>query len=1207
MTVLPACAFPVAFLGLVLATSCAEANPQGGTVVGGQATISQPAPNNVTVKQQSPKAIIDWRSFSIGGGESVLFSQPSPSSVALNRVIGNDLSSIAGSLSANGIVFLVNPNGVVFTRTAKVDVNGLIATTSDIANSDFMAGKFNFTVPGLPGSGVVNEGTITAAQGGLVGLVAPWVRNDGVISARLGRISLVSGDAFTVDLYGDQLIQFAVPVVPTNDAAPANGALITNTGTISAKGGTVTLTADTAQRIVDQAINTTGLVEASAVREEGGEIVLDGGAGGGVQVAGALDASGKTGGTVKILGANVALNAGARIDVSGDAGGGTALIGGNFHGAGPERNAVSTTVASGATINANALASGDGGHVAVWSEQQTIFNGLISARGGTRSGDGGFVETSSSNALSSQTGVVDTFAPNGQTGSWLLDPLNIWIISGGTSTLSSASPFGSNPSQLEQIDPSVINSSLTNVTLQAASSIDFMSPISMSHDFVGITAQAGGGIAVHASITTRGGAILLSANDPGGTVDPNADIYVGAPISTNGGGLVGGSVTLRAYDNGVLIAGSQTITTAGGSVTTGNVSSTSPYGTLLYGPDANTNTTLTIDTTGGGAYPAGAPITFSSGLYGNFWDRQFVTLSAGTSGDIAFEGNSGIGGITIVSARNVSAGNYVGAGFFTDTNQTGNLTLPFGLFTYGDGAFDFEYPGAENAGPINIHTGGNVSIGTDENSFVVAAGGYSSTGKGGNGASVTIFAAGTVTLAGVDTNGGSPQYGSTQGGNGGSISITGSTVYLMGYSPETISGVPGVYRGVLFAAGGPNSSTNVVFANTVAGTGGTITINGNVVLEGGAGAGVLVDNTSNGPATNIVIKGTVNADSPGAETLLLEGGHGLISAGNIGNATPLDEVIIHNNVTGSFGSVSANELIRSYFPSSVGATFGNSSTTFNGPVNVDTALLSGNEFNFNGGLNISGAASIGSANLNATHVSIGGPTIILGSITTPMGLNTTVINTSVDNGTITMASIDGSTPFGQYLTLNAGSAGIVNTGPVGHSVPLASFTVIQRVPPARNSESQLQLIVSEVESDFSLAHFDAALATVQSDQLAVGPRFAIQDNPQLRSRDASGWQSVQNSKDVKQALNDLLIDAGATVVGSQGFASFVLQLRDAWDINQAAQKGDYVVASLETTELVSEVLLDVFKIAPPLALGLDVAHLVATIEGAYWTGFAIGP
>src|SRR5262249_32753198 len=184
-----------------------------------------------------------------------------------------------------------------------------------------------------------------------------------------------------VDFQGDKLLSFqvtgAVDQRPTDaSGAPAN-ALVTNSGTIAATGGTVLLTARAAKNVIDNVINSSGIVEATSAKAVNGEIILDGGDTGAVTVTGSLDASGKgtgeTGGTVKVLGNQVNLAAGANIDVSGDAGGGTALIGGNFHGAGPEVNAATTTISAGARINASAITRGNGGKVAVWSDVLTTF------------------------------------------------------------------------------------------------------------------------------------------------------------------------------------------------------------------------------------------------------------------------------------------------------------------------------------------------------------------------------------------------------------------------------------------------------------------------------------------------------------------------------------------------------------------------------------------------------------------------------------------------------------------------------------------------------------------------------------------------------------------------------------------------------------------------------------------------------------------
>jgi len=688
-------AFPFGLLGALLAVGGAQANPQGGTVVGGQATITQPAPNNVTVKQQSSKAIINWRSFSVGGQESVLFKQPSSSSVALNRVTGNDLSTIAGSLSANGIVFLVNPNGVVFTRTAKVDVNGMIATTNDIANNDFMAGKFNFAIPGTLGSSVVNQGKITATQGGLVGLVAPSVRNDGIITARLGRVTLASGDAFTVDLYGDQLVQFAVPAVQTKDASSSNGPLVSNTGTISASGGTISLTADTAARIVDEAINTKGLVEASAVHEQGGEIVLDGGPNGGVAVAGTLDASGKragqTGGTVKVLGANVALNAGTKIDVSGYSGGGTALIGGNFHGVGPEHNAATTIIAAKAAIDADALTSGNGGQVAVWSDQNTTFNGSISARGGVRSGNGGFVEVSGHQRLA-YGGAVDLRAPVGLSGTLLLDPENVTISATGDT-------------------PTLPTSGDTTLTGTADNSVLSVSTLENALKFGNVTVQTGtsgtqaGDIEVASTVGwTSGNSLTLSAFR-NITVDNGVTIF----------NIGSGSVSLRADNTGTGIG---TVAFNG----TGRVDFTESTGavSLFYNPADNPAGSV-INSTGYTSPNSYAPGVLTNGsvsnqltaymLVNSVFDLQNIqnnlnanfSLGKNIDATVTNNWNNSQGFIPLGNLDHQFEGNFDGNGHEV-TNLSINSSVPdVGLFGFVGGAGSISDVGIVN-GNVNALT-----------------------------------------------------------------------------------------------------------------------------------------------------------------------------------------------------------------------------------------------------------------------------------------------------------------------------------------------------------------------------------------------------------------------------------------------------------------------------------------------------------------------
>ena len=179
------------------------AGPTGGVVSAGSASIAGGV-GTTTINQASQNVAINWQSFSIGQGESVRFVQPNSSSIALNRVLGSDPSSILGSLSANGKVFLLNPNGILFGQGAQVNVGGLVASTLNISDSDFMAGKYNFS--GASTASILNQGSINA-DGGYVALLGANVSNQGVISAKLGTVALAAGNAMTLDVAGRRTAQ----------------------------------------------------------------------------------------------------------------------------------------------------------------------------------------------------------------------------------------------------------------------------------------------------------------------------------------------------------------------------------------------------------------------------------------------------------------------------------------------------------------------------------------------------------------------------------------------------------------------------------------------------------------------------------------------------------------------------------------------------------------------------------------------------------------------------------------------------------------------------------------------------------------------------------------------------------------------------------------------------------------------------------------
>ncbi|MFZ5663778.1 MAG: MBG domain-containing protein [Pseudomonadota bacterium] len=240
--------------GLAIASAqAAYANPSGGQVVAGQATINGQGTGRMRIDQSSDRVVINWNNFSIDAGEGVDFRQPNARSIALNRVTGPEISQILGELTANGQVYLINGNGIVFGKDAKVDVAGLVATSADIGNEAFMAGgALRFGTPGRAGARITNHGNITVRDAGIAAFVAPQVANDGIITAHMGRIAFGGAQAFTLDLHGDNLIRFQVGDAVTK--LDDKGALVGVDGVVDARGGSVLITASAARDLVNQSV-----------------------------------------------------------------------------------------------------------------------------------------------------------------------------------------------------------------------------------------------------------------------------------------------------------------------------------------------------------------------------------------------------------------------------------------------------------------------------------------------------------------------------------------------------------------------------------------------------------------------------------------------------------------------------------------------------------------------------------------------------------------------------------------------------------------------------------------------------------------------------------------------------------------------------------------------------------------------------------------
>ncbi len=277
---------------LALTPAYTLATPVGGSFVAGSGSIVQNNASTTTITQTSQQASLNWQSFNVLSTQSVHFIQPTATAIAVNRIFDTNGSQILGQIHANGQIWLINPNGILFGASAVVNVGALVASTLDVQdnsfNNNFSNGKRSFAGSGT--GSVVNLGSIDAADGGYVALLANQVSNQGSIIARLGTVALGAGSAATLSFDGNHLLHLQVDQSTLNNLA-ANG------GLLRADGGMVLMSAGSRDSLLASVVNNTGSIEARTVTEVAGKIILQGGMQAGtVQVGGTLNASAATGG-----------------------------------------------------------------------------------------------------------------------------------------------------------------------------------------------------------------------------------------------------------------------------------------------------------------------------------------------------------------------------------------------------------------------------------------------------------------------------------------------------------------------------------------------------------------------------------------------------------------------------------------------------------------------------------------------------------------------------------------------------------------------------------------------------------------------------------------------------------------------------------------------------------------------------------------------
>lgn len=519
-----------------------DALPRGGKITGGDASILQ-RDAALVIEQKSQKLIADWDSFDIGRDASVTFIQPNADASALNRIHSVNPTQIFGQLNANGKIYLVNAQGIIFGRDAQVNVGSLVASTLNLSDQDYLNNTLTFNGSNDSSIGrIENYGQLAAAVGGTVALLSEQVINHGTITSPSGQIYLAAGQTVSLDF--DTSTGLSIDV-----SAGSLNALVENHQAVIAAGGQVILTARGVDALTQSVVNNHGLIEASSLTEQGGRIILEGD--------------------------SISLTASSEINATGATGGGDILIGGDWQGgANAERRvfddpnairqAITVTMADGATIDASATDNGDGGTVVLWSDVSnpnaiTAASGSIYAKGGANSGNGGQIETSG--YLLEITGAgVNAGSKTGRGGLWLLDPSDSSINQGVADTYVTTLNTGTSVvnevtgtiSIADNVTISKTAGGGTDLTLKATAAISFGSDVTIESNAGELNVT----LWTDSDDTYDDGQILINPN---------------SRITTNGGDVIfgGGSDinfgSARSMSDGIVLSSAR-IDAQGGNV-----------------------------------------------------------------------------------------------------------------------------------------------------------------------------------------------------------------------------------------------------------------------------------------------------------------------------------------------------------------------------------------------------------------------------------------------------------------------------------------------------------------------------------------------------------------------------------------------------------------------------------------------------------------
>lgn len=965
----------VSLLGMGTMAS-AFALPNGGKVVSGTGDIL--TFNNgqeMAINQHSDKLITNWNDFSVASGQKVTFNQPGTSSIALNRVVGVNASNIQGQVKANGQVFLVNPNGVVFGQAARVDVGGLVASTKDIADKDFEAGNYRFA--GNSTAQIINSGTLTAAEGGNIALLGNNVRNDGVIQAQMGRVALGAGNAFTVNFDGNNLLNLQVD-------GSAVDALVHNGGLLKADGGQVLMTAKSANAMLQTVVNNQGAIEANTLRGTSGKITLDGGDSGVVQVAGSMNANAVgtqgNGGLIETKGAKTEVQLAARVNTQASNG-----RTGDWKISSSEVR-VSPTAASGRntayadTLSSNlattnielASTAGDvvvGGPVTWNSGNQLKLSsaGDIELNGGlTAIGANARVEMTAKKAIRlndnvTLTGANGSLGLNHQSGYALGDKAVVTLSGAGAAFDSNGSQYGvvQNSAQLQ-----AVNNNLNGLYVLGNRITGYGSFRSIGGDsqFNGVFDGLGNTLSGF-SITNTGPNVGLFAANSGRIGNLKlASMTINGTTSNAGFSNIGGLVGMN----------------------TGTIDNVSATGLRVNGSSANSNIV-------GGlvGYNAGGSINRGAVTASTLSGNAYTSSIGGLVGENA-SGLAGMGNITNSSANTTISGSMQrnstgGVGGLVGSNKGGRIADSSSSGTVGN----YYYNGGLNVGGL---IGYNLTGMVERSNSSAIVRGYSASNVGGlvglnvnsaikeSNASGAVYGSGSLSVGGL--------VGSNQNSTLNDVKATGN-----------VSDTAGTHVGGLV---GYNSYSQIDTAEAL----------GNVTGGANGNIGGLVGNNYGGTIGHAVARGVVLG----------------------GNNSHVGGLVGYND--GDLSSVEASGVVNGGYNSFVGGLVGTNGRNL-GTSSIDTATAKGNvwgnQYSIVGGLVGQNHGQI--RNSLALGRVGGGYYTKLGGL---VGLNMGNVRQSVATGKIDFNSRLGQT-YGGLVGVNYGTMSYNSVSGEAAQVPLAGL------------------------------------------------------------------------------------------------------------------------------------------------------------------------